>query len=81
MFFVTPNSNCKNRVINFENETITIVRIRKITLRFKGRELGHKELGMKIINKIKLDTKEIASIEQHPKMFGRQLIMVLNPMN
>jgi translation initiation factor IF-3 len=53
----------------------------KITLRFKGRELGHKELGMKLINKIKLDTKEIASIEQHPKMFGRQLIMVLNPMN
>ncbi len=53
----------------------------KITLRFKGRELGRKELGMKLINKIQLDTKEIASVEQNPKMFGRQLVMVLNPMN
>lgn len=53
----------------------------KVTLRFKGRELGRKELGMKLINKIQLETKEIASVEQNPKMLGRQLVMVLNPMN
>ena len=53
----------------------------KVTLRFKGRELGRKELGMKLINKIQLETKEIASVEQNPKMLGRQLVMVLNPVN
>ena len=53
----------------------------KVTLRFKGRELGRKELGMKLINKIQLETKKIASVEQNPKMLGRQLVMVLNPMN
>ena len=42
----------------------------KVTLRFKGRELGRKELGMKLINKIQLETKEIASVEQNPKMLG-----------
>ena len=53
----------------------------KITLRFKGREFGHRELGMKLFDRIKEEIKQIAVIEQQPKMLGRQLVMVLNPTN
>ena len=53
----------------------------KVTLRFKGREMGHRELGVKLLDKIQEETKQICSIEQKPKMLGRQLVMVLNPSN
>ncbi|MBA3537657.1 MAG: translation initiation factor IF-3 [Tatlockia sp.] len=51
----------------------------KITLRFRGREMAHQELGMKIMERLQLDTAELAVIEQHPKREGRQLLMVLAP--
>ena len=50
----------------------------KVTLRFRGREMGHRELGAKLFDKIQEETKQIASADQKPKMFGRQLVMVLN---
>lgn len=51
----------------------------KITLRFRGREVAHQDLGMKILERVQLDTAEFAVVEQHPKREGRQLLMVLSP--
>ncbi|MDI9350017.1 MAG: translation initiation factor IF-3 [Candidatus Symbiobacter sp.] len=51
----------------------------KITLRFRGRELTHQDLGMKLLVQVKNDLEETAKVEQHPKMEGRQMIMVLAP--
>ena len=51
----------------------------KITLRFRGREMAHQELGMKILERIQQDTIDIAVVEQHAKREGRQLLMVLSP--
>ena len=51
----------------------------KITLRFRGREMAHQELGMKILERIQIDTAEVAVVEQHAKREGRQLLMVLSP--
>jgi translation initiation factor IF-3 len=51
----------------------------KITLRFRGREMAHQELGMKVLDKVKEDTLAIAKIESEPKLEGRQMTMVLAP--
>ncbi|MGC1181631.1 translation initiation factor IF-3 [Legionella sp.] len=51
----------------------------KVTLRFRGREMAHQELGMKILERIQQDTGEFAVVEQHAKREGRQLLMVLSP--
>lgn len=51
----------------------------KITLRFRGREVTHQEVGMKIMERLQKDTEEIAVVEQHAKREGRQLLMVLAP--
>jgi translation initiation factor IF-3 len=51
----------------------------KITLRFRGRELAHQEIGMRMLERIKADLEQHAVVEQFPKMEGRQLIMVLAP--
>jgi translation initiation factor IF-3 len=51
----------------------------KITLRFRGREVAHQELGMKIFERLQQDTAEVAIVEQHAKREGRQLFMVLSP--
>lgn len=51
----------------------------KITLRFRGREMAHQELGKKILERIQQDTTEIAVVEQNVKHEGRQLLMVLSP--
>ncbi len=51
----------------------------KITLRFRGRELSHQQLGMELLNRVQEDTKETAKVEAHPKMEGRQMLMVLSP--
>ena len=54
----------------------------KVTLRWKGREFyGNRDLGKNLFVRIKEDIKGIATIEQEPKMLGRQLVMVLNPNN
>ena len=51
----------------------------KITLRFRGRELAHGQLGMRLMERVQADIAETAKIEQHPRMEGRQMLMVLAP--
>lgn len=51
----------------------------KVTIRFRGREMLHQELGVELIERIKNDLTEHAQVEQYPKLEGRQLIMVLAP--
>ena len=51
----------------------------KVTLRFRGRELRHQELGTAILERVKSDTLELAKVEQFPSMEGRQMVMVLAP--
>ena len=51
----------------------------KVTLRFRGREMAHPELGMKLLNQVKADFDEVAKVEHEPKMEGRQMIMILAP--
>jgi translation initiation factor IF-3 len=51
----------------------------KITLRYKGREMAHQELGFALIDRIKADLDEVALIEQSPKLEGRQAVMVMSP--
>ena len=51
----------------------------KITLRFRGREMAHQELGMQLLERVRDDLVEYGTVEQFPKMEGRQLIMVLAP--
>ena len=51
----------------------------KVTLRFRGREMAHQELGMDLLNRVRDDTAEIAKIEAYPRMEGRQMLMVLSP--
>jgi translation initiation factor IF-3 len=49
----------------------------KITLRFRGREMAHQELGTKMLKRIETDLEEYGTVEQFPKMEGRQMVMVL----
>jgi translation initiation factor IF-3 len=51
----------------------------KVSLRYRGREMAHQELGMEMLKRIEVDLEELATVEQYPKMEGRQLIMVLAP--
>lgn len=51
----------------------------KVTLRFRGREIAHQDLGMRLIEQLISDTAELAVVEQSPKREGRQLLMVLAP--
>ncbi|WP_075185124.1 translation initiation factor IF-3 [Teredinibacter haidensis] len=51
----------------------------KVSLRYRGREMAHQELGMEMMKRIEVDLEEMATVEQYPKMEGRQLIMVLAP--
>jgi translation initiation factor IF-3 len=51
----------------------------KITLRFRGREMAHQELGARLLNRVKDDTQTLAKVEQEPKYEGRQIVMVLAP--
>ena len=51
----------------------------KVTLRFRGREMAHQELGVNVLNRVREDTDEVAKIEAFPKLEGRQMIMVIAP--
>jgi len=51
----------------------------KVTLRFRGREMAHTELGMDLLRRVKADLIEISKVEAEPKFEGRQMIMVLAP--
>ena len=51
----------------------------KVTLRFRGREMAHQNLGTKLLNRIKADLVELTNVESFPSMEGRQMVMVLAP--
>ncbi len=51
----------------------------KITIRFRGREMSHREIGMELLKRLEKDLEEIAVVEQFPKMEGRQMVMVMSP--
>ncbi len=64
-----------NKLIQFlENGDKT-----KVTIRFRGREMAHRELGMEMLKRVEKDLEEYGLVEQFPKMEGRQMIMVLGP--
>ena len=51
----------------------------KITLRFRGREMAHQDLGRDLLNRVAEDIKEVGKVENWPKMEGRQMIMIIGP--
>ncbi len=51
----------------------------KVTLRFRGREMAHQELGVNVLNRVRGDTEEIAKVEAFPRLEGRQMVMVIAP--
>ena len=51
----------------------------KVTLRFRGRELAHGQLGMALLQRVQDDVAAVAKVEQHPRMEGRQMLMVISP--
>ena len=51
----------------------------KVTLRFRGRELAHQELGWQVLQRVKADVEPISKVESEPRMEGRQMVMVLAP--
>ncbi|HEB80707.1 MAG TPA: translation initiation factor IF-3 [Chromatiales bacterium] len=51
----------------------------KITLRFRGREMAHQELGRRLLQRIEADLKEFGAVEQFPRMEGRQMVMLVSP--
>ncbi|OIR00818.1 translation initiation factor IF-3 [mine drainage metagenome] len=51
----------------------------KVTLRFRGREMAHQDLGMKVMDRVRAELDDLAKVEQFPKMEGRQMVMVVAP--
>ena len=51
----------------------------KVTLRFRGREMAHMELGRQLLERVEKDLEELGTVEQYPKMEGRQMVMVIAP--
>ncbi len=51
----------------------------KVTLRFRGREMAHQELGIDLLKRIEEDLADVGTVEQHPRMEGRQMVMVIAP--
>ena len=51
----------------------------KVTLRFRGREMAHQELGAQLLKRIQLELNEVGVVEQFPKMEGRQMVMMIAP--
>ena len=51
----------------------------KVTLRFRGREMAHQDIGFRMLERLKQDLDDVGQVEQFPKMEGRQMVMVLAP--
>jgi translation initiation factor IF-3 len=51
----------------------------KVTMRFRGREMAHQELGLELLQEVEKDLEEIGTVEQYPKLEGRQMVMVIAP--
>ncbi len=71
---VTTKSSCRKLT-----EFLEIGDKTKVTLRFRGREMAHKELGAQLLARVRDDLEELAVVEQMPQLEGRQMIMVLAP--
>ena len=62
-------------LITFLNEGDKV----KITLRFRGREITHQDLGIKVMDRLREDTKEVGIVDQMPRLEGKQMVMMLSP--
>ena len=62
-------------IVKFLNEGDKV----KVTMRFRGREMAHQNLGLDVLHRVRDDLEELSKIEQFPKMEGRQMVMVLSP--
>lgn len=51
----------------------------KVSIRFRGREMAHQNIGMELMKRVEADLSEMGNVEQHPKMEGRQMVMVIAP--
>jgi translation initiation factor IF-3 len=51
----------------------------KVTLRFRGREMAHQELGVQLLQKVRQDLEAVGTVEQFPRLEGRQMVMVIAP--
>jgi len=51
----------------------------KVTLRFRGREMAHQELGMQLLKRVEADLKPYGTVEQFPRLEGRQMVMIIGP--
>lgn len=51
----------------------------KVTMRFRGREMAHRELGLDVLKRVEADLADYGTVEQEPKLEGRQMVMVLGP--
>ena len=51
----------------------------KVTMRFRGREMAHQEIGLEVLKRVQGDVEEVAKVEAHPKLEGRQMVMVIAP--
>ena len=51
----------------------------KVTLRFRGREMAHQNIGMKLLKRVEKDLEDMANVEQFPTLEGRQLVMMMAP--
>ena len=51
----------------------------KVILRFRGREITHQDIGMRVLERVKADVEDVGQVEQMPKLEGRQMIMVISP--
>ena len=72
------------RVVNGDHSAKVTLVLRRtmgknVTLRYRGREMAHQDLGQDVLTRIREDLAEIAQVEQFPKLEGRQMIMVLAP--
>ena len=76
-----PNTDLGDYQVKLRNLTrfLTDGDKTKITLRFRGREMAHQDIGRELLKRIEADLAEYGTVEQFPKMEGRQMVMVLNP--
>lgn len=76
-----PNIDSHDYMVKMKNVTKFIENGDKVkvTLRFRGREMSHQQLGMQLLQRVQEDMKETAKVEAYPKLEGRQMLMVLCP--
>ena len=74
-----PNTDTHDYDVKMRNVVKFLEKV-KVTLRFRGREMAHQNLGRELLERVAEDVKEIGKIENMPKMEGRQMIMMIGPL-